>query len=248
LLSQVESQMSEAGIEFDAGRLLLLQKYVSLLITANAKSNLTAIKDEAGIWDQLVLRSMRFHPIISSLKGDSRVIDVGTGAGIPGIIFAIMYPDMRVTMIDATGKKIRFVSEAIDALGISNSRAIQGRAEQIGRHPDHREHYDLAIARAVGSLTELAEILIPLVVPRRGRAAALKGADIDQEFKDASRASAEVGAPNPSTLVVATPGSSDGDNLIIWDKIRPTPRAYPRRDGVPHKSPLFGQHHVGTRT
>jgi 16S rRNA (guanine527-N7)-methyltransferase len=247
LLPQIEAQISDAGIDCDAGRLQLLEKYVKLLVTANEKSNLTAIKDEIEIWDQLVLRSMRFHPVMSSLKEGSKVIDVGTGAGIPGVIAAIVYPSLMITMIDATGKKVRFVTEAIDELGITNARAIQGRAEQIGRERDHREHYDLAVARAVGSLTELAELLLPLVTPHRGQAAALKGADIDDELALAGHASAELGAADPSITAIASPGSSDPDKMVTWTKTRPTPRAYPRRDGVPHKSPLFGPRQVGAR-
>jgi 16S rRNA (guanine527-N7)-methyltransferase len=247
LLPQIESQISEAGIDCDAGRLKLLEKYVTLLVTANEKMNLTAIKDEAEIWDQLVLRSMRFHPVMSSLKDGDRVIDVGAGAGIPGMVAAIIYPSLMVTMIDATGKKIRFVSEAISEVGITNARAFQGRAEQFGQERDHREHYDLAVARAVGSLTELAELLLPLVTPRRGKAAALKGADIHEELALAAHASAELGAPNPSTAIVASPGSSDADTLVTWAKTRPTPRAYPRRDGVPHKKPLYGPQQTGPR-
>jgi 16S rRNA (guanine527-N7)-methyltransferase len=245
LLSQIESQISEAGIECDADRLQLLGKYVELLVAANANMNLTAIKDEAEVWNQLVLRSMRFHPVLSQLKPGGTVIDVGTGAGIPGVIAAIIYPELMVTMIDAAGKKIQFVSEAIAELGISNARAIKGRAEQIGRERDHREHYDLAAARAVGSLTELAELLLPLVTAHHGQAAALKGTDIEEELSLAAHASAELGAPNPSSLSIATPGSSEADTLVTWSKTRPTPRAYPRRDGIPHKSPLFGTRQVG---
>lgn len=247
MLPQIESQISDAGIDCDAGRLQLLQKYVKLLVAANEKSNLTAIKDETNIWDQLVLRSMRFHPVFSSLKEGSRVIDVGTGAGIPGLIAAIIYPSLMVTMIDATGKKVRFVTEAIDELGMTNARAIQGRAEQIGRERGHREHYDLAVARAVGSLTELAELLLPLVTPRRGHAAALKGAGIDDELALAVHASAEMGAANPSITAVFAPGSSDADTLVTWTKTRSTTRAYPRRDGVPHKSPLYGSQQTSSR-
>ena len=232
MLPEIESQIREASIDCDAGRLDLLEKFVGLLVAANAKTNLSAVKDEAGIWDQLVLRSMRFHPVMSPLKEGSRVIDVGTGAGIPGVIAAILYPSLMVTMIDATGKKIQFVNETISELGITNARAIQGRAEQIGRERDHREHYDLAVARAVGSLTELAELLLPLVTPRRGQAAALKGADISEELALASHASAELGAPNPSATCISTPGSSDADTLVTWDKIRPTPRAYPSIWGI----------------
>jgi 16S rRNA (guanine527-N7)-methyltransferase len=247
LLPQIESQIREASIDCDAERLQLLEKFVELLVKANEKTNLTAIKDEAGIWDQLVLRSLRFHPVMSSLKEGSRVIDVGTGAGIPGMIAAIVYPSLRVTMIDATGKKIRFVSEAISELSIANARAIQGRAEQIGHERDHREHYDLAVARAVGSLTELAELLLPLVKPHRGQAAALKGVAIGEELALAEHASAELGAANPSAVGIVATGSSDADTLVTWTKTRPTPRAYPRRDGVPHKSPLFGPRQVGAR-
>ena len=247
MLPQMESQISDAGIDCDAGRLQLLEKYVKLLVTANEKSNLTGIKDETEIWDQLVLRSMRFHPVMSSLEEGSRVIDVGTGAGTPGVIAAIIYPSLMITMIDATGKKIRFVTEAINELGITNARAIQGRAEQIGREMEHREHYALAVARSVGSLTVLAELLLPLVTPHRGQAAALKGADIDDELALAGHASAELGAADPSMTMVASPGSSAPDTMVTWTKTRPTPRAYPRRDGVPRKSPLFGPRQVGAR-
>jgi 16S rRNA (guanine527-N7)-methyltransferase len=166
------------------------------------------------------------------------VIDIGTGAGIPGLILAIALPDIEFTLVDATGKKIAFLQSAIADLQLENASAQQARAEDLAREPDYREQFDAAIARSVGGLAELAELLLPFC--KVGRSAlAMKSLDVDSELKAAGFAARIMGAESANKHVVCAPGSAASDALIEWRKRAATPHKYPRRVGLPHNSPLL---------
>ena len=169
-----------------------------------------------------------------------RVIDVGTGAGIPGIALKIALPGMDLTLLDSNQKKCDFLRRAVRLLGLRGVTVVQARAEEAAHDPAHREQYDLVLARAVARLAELAELTLPFAKVG-GAVIAPKGADIADEVEEAAYAAEQMGAAPAITQTVSSPGSAPVDTVVYWLKVSPTPARYPRRVGVPHKQPLLGQ-------
>lgn len=213
-----------------------LTKYYNILIQHNAQYNLTAIRDEEGIVLKHFYDSILFHQALD-LKPGSRVIDLGTGAGFPGLVLAILNPSVDFTLVDSVGKKVRFLQEVISALSLDNVTALQGRAEVLGQDPLHRERYDIAIARSVAYLPTLVEYLLPLVRVG-GTMTATKEAPIEEELKKATVAIALLGGSLHRSTPYALPGMDHQRVFLTLSKVRTTPKRYPRKDGTPLKNPL----------
>lgn len=144
--------------EFSDHQVNLVLRYRDLLHDRNQRVNLTAVRDFEGIERRLILESLRLVPVIQERAGNGRIMDLGSGGGIPGIVLAIAFPDYEFTLIDATGKKVRFQQEVADELQLSNIRAVQGRAEELAHDIDWRNNFDVVSARAVTSLSALMEL------------------------------------------------------------------------------------------
>ena len=214
-----------------------LATYLALLLDVNQRMNLTAIRDPDAAWSRLIIDSLTILPGLEQLEPNAAVIDVGTGGGMPGIPIAIARPDLRVTLLDATGKKIAFVQSVIDTLKLTNATAIQGRAELLGQDPKHRERYDVATCRAMGAVANLLECCMPLV-KTEGRVLAMKGPKAEEELEDAANAMDILGVGDLAAFD-AYPQSFDNELVILsFLKDRPTPKAYPREPGLPKRSPL----------
>lgn len=212
------------------------------LFNANQSMNLTAIRDLAGIERRLILESLRLlAPLdarLSALGGPRpRLIDIGTGGGVPGMVLAIARPDIEVTLLDATGKKIAFLAEVVRDLRLANVRPMHGRAEEAGLDRAHRDRFDIATARAVASIPALMELGLPLL--KRGAFLLLpKGAGIDDELRAGARAGDILGGSILEASFLPEAGTSITTRLVIVEKTAPTPGAYPRRSGVPSRQPL----------
>lgn len=209
----------------------------SLLVERNAHVNLTALKTERDI----VLK----HFIDSAcclrgahLDGDLTVIDVGTGAGFPALPLAVLRPALQLTPLDSIRKKIDFVRDAATQLALPQVQPVVGRAETLGRDPHHRGRYDRVVVRAVAALPVLVELALPLL-RSGGRLVAQKGAIGEDELAAGRRAAAEVGGEIIAAEPFELPLLGDARSLIVVEKTRPTPRTYPRREGVPARQPLF---------
>ncbi len=224
------------GLELTPAQIAAFQTYADELRAWNERFNLTAITDPEGIQVKHFLDSLS---LLALLPGDSagRLIDVGTGAGFPGLPLKIMRPTLRLTLVEATGKKVTFCEAVAAKLGLRDVTVIKARAEEIGQVPEHREQYDWAVARAVAELPVLAEYLLPLVRVG-GQAIAQKGANAPQEAQAAEAAVQRLGGRLAATRPVALPGVAETRYLVVYDKVTPTPPAYPRRVGVPSKAPL----------
>lgn len=210
-------------------------RYHALLVEANARMNLTRVPDDPA---EAVDRN--YIDCVAVLAGGfpaaGTAIDVGSGAGFPGVPLAILRPDIRFTLLDSLGKRVDFLRGVIDALGL-NAEAVHLRAEDAARRPELRERFDLAVARAVAPMNVLCEYLMPFTRVG-GRMLALKGPTLDAELDAARGAIALLGGEIERVQPLAVPGR-DWDHRAAWvRKVAPTPDRFPRRAGVPAKKPL----------
>jgi len=208
----------------------LRKTYINEIISWNKKLNLTGLKDAEEIGSKLYDDSLNIAGALD-LGGAIKVIDVGCGAGFPGIPLKIEYPSIQLTLIDSIGKKIEFVKHAIKLLDLKDTSAICARAEELGREKDFREQYDLAVSRAVAKLNTLCEYCLPFV-RIGGLFVAQKGPDIEEEISAADRAIKQLGGAFKEKISVAS------GFLVVIEKKKPTPVDFPRKTGVPSKDPL----------
>jgi 16S rRNA (guanine527-N7)-methyltransferase len=225
------------GIHLTGRQVVALMTYERELLAWNEKFNLTAIRDEAGIRTKHFLDS--FSCVLAWRETPPHsLVDVGTGAGFPGIPLKILYPSMKLTLVESVGKKVNFCRHIAGTLKLEAVEVIHARAEEVGQLPAHREKYDWAVARAVANLPVLAEYLLPLV--RVGGAVlAQKGVSGPAEAHRAEKALRLLGGSLRQLIPVILPGVAEDRYLVIADKIAATPKNYPRRPGEPGKKPLI---------
>jgi len=237
----IRAAAAAMGLALDDAQASSLLRFRDLLIAANASFNLTAITDDASILALHFMDSLTPLPFIRALQptpgAQLSLIDVGSGAGFPGIPLKIAMPELDVTMMDGTAKKVRFCQQVITALDLRDIRAIHARAEEAGQQRDHRERYDVAIARAVAPMPTLAEYLLPLARVG-GLCIAMKGREAQREAAEAAAAIATLGGAPAQVQPVSLPSRDDQRALILVRKVAPTPRAYPRPAGAPRRAAL----------
>lgn len=218
-----------------------LRTYRDLLHRWNQRFNLTALREPEAIDARLIADGLRLLPAIdlelTKRNQVIRMIDLGTGAGLPGLVIKIARPQIAVTLVDATNKKIQFVQHVIGELGLLNAATVHGRAEDLGQHIDYRQQFDLVTARGVASLPTLLELTVPLLVIR-GTFIFPKGDDIEEELKYGRRAAKQLGAKIESAELLPGDPSEPVTRLVCGVKIGLTPGRYPRRAGIPNKEPL----------
>jgi 16S rRNA (guanine527-N7)-methyltransferase len=215
---------------------IALITYERELLDWNQKFNLTAIRDVESIRTKHFLDS--FSCVLAwKANPPFRLIDVGTGAGFPGIPLKIIYPTMELTLVESVGKKAMFCQHIVRVLGLESVNVIQARAESLGQKPDHREKYDWAVARAVANLNVLSEYLLPLVKVG-GTVIAQKGESGPAEAQSAEKAMKVLGGKLKKVIPVNLPGVVDDRYLVLVDKVAATPPQYPRNAGIPAKLPL----------
>ena len=224
------------GIEFEPGDVEKLGRYLALLLETNKQFNLTAIKDPDEAWSRHILDSLTLIALLAELPKQAKVIDVGSGGGLPGIPLAIVMPHLRFTLLEATGKKAEFLRKAIEGLELTNTNVVLGRAETVGQSGSHRERYDAVVARAVGPMAVIAELTVPLAKvgddESPGRVLLIKGQKADEELAAAKQALHELHVLHTGTVDTPT------GRIVVLEKRRKTPAKYPRRDGEPKRAPL----------
>jgi len=232
-LLEKSARMGRALTEKQAGQICA---YHEILIEVNKSMNLTRVPDTmAEAADRNYLDSIT--PLIHGLpEGAKTLADVGSGAGFPGIPLAIMLPDVRITLIDALDKRVKFLNDVIKALDL-NAVAVHARCEDAGKKPELREQFDIATSRAVASLNILCELSLPLVKVG-GQMIAYKGPIWQEEAAQAENALSILGGQVAGAKPADIPGRDWNHMLVYIDKVSPTPEKYPRRPGVPEKKPL----------
>jgi len=227
------------GLQLNPGQLEQFETYYQELVDWNKRVNLTAITgyEEVQIkhfLDSLTVTLAWQQPIS---KGDLKIIDVGTGAGIPGIPLKILFPDIKLVLLDATAKKAAFLYYLRDKLQLNNVDIVVGQAEEVAHQNQYRERFDIVLSRAVAPLPTLVELTLPFCAVGGSFIAQKKGA-IDLEISQATRAIGLLGGNLREVKGIELEEFTDERQLIIIDKISPTPQLYPRRPGMPSKRPL----------
>jgi 16S rRNA (guanine527-N7)-methyltransferase len=224
------------NVQLSASQQTALATYEGELLDWNRKFNLTALHDSDSIRTKHFLDSFSCA-LAWGTRPPQRLIDVGTGAGFPGLPLKILYPSMRLTLVESVGKKAMFCEHVVRLLNLERVEVIKGRAEDVGCMPQHRGRYDWAVARAVANMRVLAEYLLPLVV-LGGTALALKGESGPAEAQSAEKALRVLGGHLKQLIPVSLPGIADERYLLLVEKSAATPPKYPRRAGTPMKHPL----------
>ena len=233
------------GIRLTETQIEKFRIYCDELIKWNERFNLTAITERDQILLKHFLDSLAVL-LVWRADGGLAVVDIGAGAGFPGIPLKIVCPDIRLTLIEATGRKVEFLQHLISLLELERTTAIHGRAEELGRQAAHREQYDLVLARAVAALPELLEYGLPFAA-LGGTMLAHKGAAAHREVHESGKALAILGGRLERLVPVELPGVTEERQMIVIRKVACTPNNYPRRPGIPHKRPLGAKHSPTTR-
>ena len=225
----------EINIVFTEEELQKFYKYMQLLIEWNEKINLTAIVEPEEIILKHFIDSLT---ILKYIDKDKTLIDIGTGAGFPGIPVKIMRPDIEVTLLDSLNKRIYFLEEVINQLGLKNIETVHARIEEYGKNREYRESYDIATSRAVANLTTLSEYMLPMVKVG-GISICMKGSEIEEEFSKSQRAIDILGGKIQKVDTFTLQKNDKKRNVSIIEKKKPTPSKFPRKPGTPSKEPLY---------
>ena len=212
-------------------------RYYEMLIEKNKVMNLTAITE----WEDVVIRHFLDSLLLCRVRDLSvqelKILDLGTGAGFPGIPLKIAFPQIIVTLADSLNKRILFLDDVIRELGLDKVNTVHGRAEDLGHSPEHREQYDLVVSRAVANLSSLSEYCIPFV-KIGGQFISYKSINIDMEYRESQKAISILGGQSEHFTTLPLPCSDMERSFVVVEKVSGTPKKYPRKAGTPSREPL----------
>ena len=225
---------STMGVRFSVEQIDKFYKYMNLLIEWNEKINLTAITEPSEIILKHFIDSIT---ILKEIEDGSILVDVGTGAGFPGVPLSIMNPTLKITLVDSLNKRLIFLQEVVKELKLENVELIHARAEEFGQNKKYREKFDIATSRAVANLSSLSEYLVPLV-KIGGKVISMKAGNAGQEIEEAQTAIKVLGGCIKKIDEFNLPQSNIERTIITIDKVKNTPNKYPRKAGTPTKEPI----------
>ncbi|MCG1021109.1 16S rRNA (guanine(527)-N(7))-methyltransferase RsmG [Sutcliffiella horikoshii] len=233
---QFISLLEEKGISLSPQQLSQFDTYYKLLVDWNEKMNLTAITDEEEVYLKHFYDSITASFYVD-LNQELTLCDVGAGAGFPSIPLKICFPNLKVTIVDSLNKRITFLQNLASELGLENVHFVHDRAETFGKNADYREKFDLVTARAVARLSVLSELCLPLV-KEGGMFVPMKAAAASEELEKGKKAIQILGGKLEEVHSFSLPLEESERNILIINKIKPTPKKYPRKPGTPNKQPL----------
>lgn len=235
-IDEMKRAAEQYGIVLSDEQFGQFRRYYELLVEWNGKMNLTAITGPQEVAVKHMIDSLTaYDPAL--FTGDVSMIDVGTGAGFPGLPLKIFCPSVRLTLMDSLNKRVKFLQTVVDELGLRQVECVHARAEEGARNKKYRERFDLAVSRAVARLPVLCEYCLPFV-RCGGHFLALKGRDYEAEEREAEKAVRVLGGGQMKSRTVHLPGLEDKRTVIVITKAKPTPKSYPRKAGTPAKNPL----------
>lgn len=234
--NQFAQRVEKLNIQLSESQLEQFETYYSLLIEWNEKMNLTGITEREAVYEKHFYDSLTLASVIDFEKQKS-LADIGSGAGFPSIPLAIIYPHLKVTIIDALAKRIKFLDEVTATLGLNMVKCLHSRAEDAARLREHRDQYDVVTARAVARLAVLNEFCLPYVRPE-GHFIAMKGTDLSEELDESRYSVVKLNSKIQNVIKLTLPSEGAERHLIVCVKKGPTPSAYPRKSGLPLKTPL----------
>jgi len=234
------------GLSLTSAQITAFQRYANQLLEWNQRFNLTAVTEPEQVEIRhfldslsclLALRAVSCESVPAWLSRSLRALDIGTGAGFPGLPLKIVWPNLRLTLLESRKKKVRFLEHIIDDLGLTTVNALHDRAETLAHQPQHREAYDLVLVRAVAETPVLLEYALPFCC-RGGLVLAQKGEAAAAEAIASQRALALLGGELRRIVPIEIPGLADTPRIMVVEKSARTPARYPRRPGMPRKRPL----------
>ncbi len=229
-------KVKELSIVLNDKQIQQFEQYYNILVEWNKVMNLTAIAEYEEVVEKHFLDSLTIVNAIHVKKIET-LIDVGTGAGFPGIPLKIAFPHLKVTLLDSLNKRIKFLNEVINLLELNDIKAIHGRAEDYAKQADYREQYDICVSRAVANLATLSEYCLPYVKVD-GLFVPYKSGEIDEELKSSEKAVSILGGKVEEVVKFQLPGTDIGRSFVKIHKIKETKKKYPRKAGMPTKEPL----------
>ena len=236
--SQLKKDLNEFGIELTAEMEEQFLLYYNILIEWNSFMNLTAITDFDEVLKKHFTDSVSLIRAIPDLaEKNYRMIDIGTGAGFPGIPLKIVFPNISVVLLDSLNKRVNFLKEVISKLQLTDITAMHGRAEDFAQNKEYRESFDLCVSRAVANLATLSEYCLPFV-KKNGRFISYKSEKVSEEFEVSGKAISVLGGEYENQVTFELPDSDIYRNLFIIKKKSATPGKYPRKAGLPSKEPI----------
>ncbi len=235
--SFTDSVKALTGLHLTREQVAKLESFETELLKWNEQISLTAIRDVEGVRVKHFLDSLTVLLAWTRDSPPKRLIDVGTGAGFPGLVLKLIWPATQVTLVESVHKKADFCQHMVDFLGLDQVEVLVKRAEMVGQDPSHRQSYDLAVARAVARMPILMEYLLPLV-HRNGIVLAMKGEAAPAETHSAEKAIHILGGRVKNLVHIELPGVVEERFIVVVDKVAGTPEEYPRRIGIPAKTPI----------
>lgn len=235
-MERLQSKAEQLGIRLSEQQLEQFQCYYERLIEKNKVMNLTAITEYDEVVDKHFVDSILLGSV-KELSGKKRVIDVGTGAGFPGIPLKIVYPELEITLLDSLNKRVKFLNEVIEELGLTGIQAVHSRAEDLAQDAAHRQQYDICVSRAVANLATLSEYCIPFV-KQGGYFISYKSTQIEEELKQAKKAVQVLGGTLEQVETVQIPGTTIERQFVMIRKTGTTPKKFPRKAGTASKTPI----------